>query len=98
MRFLKRYSFLRKGYPTNKRSICPIFYDQLCISHVKDRPSIPPVRRSSLSLTLNRYIKSALDSSRDKKIHESRADVVQDETGIAVQVQLRIIVFNDSAD
>lgn len=94
MRFLKRYSFLRKGYPTNKRSICPIFYDQLCISHVKDRP----VRRSSLSLTLNPYIKSALDSSRDKKIHESRADVVQDETGIAVQVQLRIIVFNDSAD
>lgn len=67
MRFLKRYSFLRKGYPTNKRSICPIFYDQLCISHVKDRPSIPPVRRSSLSLTLNPYIKSALDSSRDKK-------------------------------
>lgn len=50
---------------------------------------------SILIVTLNPYIKSALDSSRDKKIHESRADIVQDETGIAVQVQLRIIVFND---
>lgn len=85
MRFLKKTLVSKKkksfSTPFDEQAfpICLIFYGQLAITRQRSMLVIPPVRRSSL--ILNPYIKSALDSNRDKKMHESRTDIVQDETG-----------------